>query len=123
MARAIEWAIERKPEQGGAFLAVNAGSDQWNYQVRELAEAVAAEVPGTDVTINTDAPPDKRSYRVDFSLFRALAPRHQPQVTLANSIRRLRTGLTRDGLRRREFPQFPLHAAQDARGAYRRGAG
>ncbi len=93
MARAIEWAIGRHAANGGALLAVNAGSDAWNYQVRELAEAVAAEVPGTAVSINTDAPPDKRSYRVDFSLFRELAPAHQPQVTLAASIRRLREGI------------------------------
>jgi nucleoside-diphosphate-sugar epimerase len=94
MARAIEWAIARKADNGGGYLAVNAGSDQWNYQVRDLANAVAAEVPGTDVSINTEAPPDKRSYKVDFSLFRSLAPDHQPQVTLQDSIRRLREGLT-----------------------------
>ena len=103
MARAIEWAIARKPATGGACLAVNAGSDQWNYQVRELAEAVAAEVPGTAVSINTDAPPDRRSYRVDFALFRQLAPAHQPQVTLASSIRRLRAGLTEMGFADADF--------------------
>ena len=31
---------------GGDFLIVNAGSDDWNYQVRDLADAVAARVPG-----------------------------------------------------------------------------
>ena len=52
------------------FLAVNIGSDQWNYQIAELAEAVANKISGTTVNINKDAPPDKRSYRVDFSLFK-----------------------------------------------------
>lgn len=93
MARAIEWAIGRTPEQGGRVLSVNAGSDEWNCQVRDLAEAVAQEVPGTRVSINTAAPPDKRSYRVDFSLFRELAPRHQPQIGLAEAVRDLRDGL------------------------------
>ena len=37
MARAIEWAIGREPATGGAVLSVNAGSDAWNYQVRDLA--------------------------------------------------------------------------------------
>lgn len=93
MARAIEWALVRDPGRGGRVLSVNAGSDAWNYQVRDLAGAVADAVPGTAVSINTDAPPDKRSYRVDFSLFRELAPDHQPRVTLEESIRALVDGL------------------------------
>lgn len=95
MARAIEWALVRDAATtGGDFLAVNVGADEWNYQVKDLAEAVSREIPGTKVSINTSAPPDKRSYRVDFSLFRKLAPKHQPRVTLQQAIRELRHGLT-----------------------------
>lgn len=97
MARAIEWAISREANNGGNFLAINAGSDHWNYQVRELAEAVAVAIPGTTVSLNAAAPPDKRSYRVDFSLFRQLAPNHQPQRTLADTIAELRDGLVSMG--------------------------
>jgi nucleoside-diphosphate-sugar epimerase len=93
MARAIEWAITRDRDNGGALLAVNVGKDDWNYQVRDLANAVARAVPGTEVSINTSAPPDGRSYRVNFDLFKQLAPRHQPQVTLDQSIARLEGGL------------------------------
>jgi nucleoside-diphosphate-sugar epimerase len=78
MARGIDWAIQRTPEQGGYFLAVNVGSNVWNYQVKELAEAVASVVPGVSISINKNAPPDNRSYRVDFSLFEKLAPEYQP---------------------------------------------
>jgi hypothetical protein len=74
-------------------LAVNVGSDDWNYQVKDLAAAVAAVIPGTKVSINKDAMPDKRSYRVSFELFRQLAPDHQPQCTLTDSIEELRDGL------------------------------
>lgn len=95
MARAIEWALLRTPATtGGAFLAVNVGSDQWNYQVKDLAEAVAKAVPGTSVSINLSAPPDKRSYRVDFALYRKVAPAHQPQVTLEQAIQELKEGLS-----------------------------
>jgi len=95
MARAIEWAAQRRPDGAGrSFLAINVGSDEWNYQVKDLANAVASEIPGTKVSINQSAPPDKRSYRVDFSLYRRLAPHHQPQVTLGQSIRELKQGLT-----------------------------
>jgi nucleoside-diphosphate-sugar epimerase len=56
MARAIDWSIGRKPEAGGNFLVVNTGSDSWNYQVKNLAEAVAEIIPGVEVSINKAAP-------------------------------------------------------------------
>jgi nucleoside-diphosphate-sugar epimerase len=93
MCRAIIWGISRTATQGGQFLAINAGSDQNNYRVKDLALAVAEQVPDTTVTINQDAPPDKRSYKVDFSLYRTLAPDHQPQVSIKESICKLRDGL------------------------------
>lgn len=93
MARAIDWAIGRDEKDGGAFLMCNTGSDVWNYQVKELAEAVAKEISGTTVEINLEAPPDKRSYRVDFSYFKKLAPKHQPQVDLKTAVMELRDGL------------------------------
>jgi nucleoside-diphosphate-sugar epimerase len=92
MARAIGWAVDRGSE-GGDFLIVNAGSDEWNYQVCDLAGAVARVLPGTVVSINRDAPADKRSYRVDFSLFRSLAPLHQPEADLVGTVEALRKGL------------------------------
>jgi nucleoside-diphosphate-sugar epimerase len=94
MARAIEWAIGRSADHGGRFLVVNAGKTSGNYQVKQLAEVVAAELPGTKVSINRDAPPDKRSYQVDFSLFAELAPSHVPAVSLDQSVRNLLGGLS-----------------------------
>lgn len=93
MGRAIAWASQRENASGGNYLVVNAGSDQWNYQVKQLAQAVAEIIPGVEVSINQAAAPDKRSYRVDFSLFRSLAPQHQPQVTLTEAIQTLASGL------------------------------
>lgn len=98
MARAIEWALTRDPATGGSYLAINVGANRWNYQVKDLAHAVAAAVPGTTVSINTSAPPDKRSYRVDFGLYEKLAPQHQPLQTLETAI----TGLI-EGLQRMNF--------------------
>jgi nucleoside-diphosphate-sugar epimerase len=103
MARAIEWAASRPATNGGDFLVVNAGADSWNHQVKDLAQAVTQAVPGTAVSINTAAPPDKRSYRVNFARFAALAPAHVPQVTLAQSIEALRQGLTGMGFSDGDF--------------------
>lgn len=105
MARAIDWAIERDVTAGGTFLAVNAGCNEWNYQVFELAEAVAKIVPGVKVSINREAPPDKRSYRVNFDLYKRLAPRHQPQVELLEAIRDLKEGLETMEFRDANFRQ------------------
>lgn len=93
MALAIDWAIQRKRENGGNFLAVNTGSNEWNYQVKDLAHEVAKFVPGVKVSINADAPPDKRSYKVNFDLFKKLAPNHQPKHNLEQTIKDLKSNL------------------------------
>lgn len=107
MARAIDWGITRRASNGGRFLAVNVGSDDRNYQVKDLANAVAEAVPGTGVSINKAALPDTRSYKVDFSLFASLATKHQPQVTLRRSIDMLTKGLRSMGFADPDFRNSP----------------
>ena len=91
MARAIDWAIQRN--EGGNFLIINTGSNQWNYQVKELAAAVKTVFTGVDVNINANAQPDKRSYKVSFDLYEQLAPNHQPQISLDAAVQDLKNGL------------------------------
>jgi nucleoside-diphosphate-sugar epimerase len=93
MARAFEWGILREKEKGGSFLAVNTGSNEWNNQIKPLADAVAEQIPGVRVSINPEAPPDKRSYRVNFDLFKELAPDHQPIHDLPGTIAELKKNL------------------------------
>jgi nucleoside-diphosphate-sugar epimerase len=97
MARAIDWALDR-PAELGAGLAINVGSDDWNYRVKDLAEAVQRVIPGVEISISADAAPDKRSYRVDFGLFKRVAVDHQPQYDLATTV-----GELAEGLRRQKF--------------------
>lgn len=108
MARAIDWAIDRKAGNGGQYLAVNVGSNDRNYQVKHIAQKVAEAVPGATVSINTSAPVDSRSYQVDFGLFKSLAPNHQPQVTLEQSIANLKTGLMSMGFADSDFRSSDL---------------
>ena len=103
MARAIAWAISRETIDGRNFLAVNVGSNHWNYQIKDLAEAVAKVIPGVEVSINKDAEPDKRSYRVDFSLFKRLAPNHQPRFDLVTTVNDLKDGLESMGFKDENF--------------------
>jgi nucleoside-diphosphate-sugar epimerase len=108
IARSISWAIQRSAENGGSFLCVNVGRDESNYQIKDLAEAVAQHVPGTQVNINMNALTDKRSYKVDFSLFKSLAPDFAPQVSLAESIERMYAGLLQMKFTDRNFRDSPL---------------
>lgn len=103
MARAIEWAISRDTKNGGQFLAVNVGSNEWNYQVKDLAYAVAEVIPGVEISINKNAAPDKRSYRVNFDYYKKLASNHQPQYDLINTIEELRDGMEAMGFDDEKF--------------------
>ena len=94
MSRAIEWAIHRDENVATPYLAVNTGSSLWNYQVSDLAKAVADIVPNCDLSVNTHALPDKRSYKVNFDLFEALAPNHKPIYTLRDTISELVDGIS-----------------------------
>ncbi|MFZ5784756.1 MAG: NAD-dependent epimerase/dehydratase family protein [Pseudomonadota bacterium] len=107
MARAIEWAIEADAYES-PFLAVNVGSDEWNFQVSDIANAVAEIAPGTRVRISDSGQPDPRSYRVDFSLWSRLAPRHQPAGTLQESAKRLHEGLLEAGFQDAQFRESRL---------------
>lgn len=108
MARAIDWAVQRDRQDGGSFLAINVGSDAWNYQVRDLAAAVANLVPNIEVSINKNAQPDKRSYRVNFDKFSKMAQGFLPMVDLQGAVTDLRDGLMAMQFHDQEFRKGEL---------------
>ena len=108
MARALDWAVTRESSVGGDCLIVNAGSDPWNYQVKDLAQAVGEIIPKVHVSINKNAQPDKRSYRVSFRRFASLAPDYQPEVHLVQAVTELKEGLEMMEFKDREFRNSSL---------------
>ncbi|MEO8325111.1 MAG: SDR family oxidoreductase [Nitrospirota bacterium] len=108
MAKAIEWGIRRNSRNGGEALSINIGSNQWNYQVRELAEAVAQVIPGTKISINEGAQPDKRSYQVSFERFMKLAPEFQPSIDLTTAIVELKDGMKAINFNNKDFRNSQL---------------
>lgn len=93
MARAMDWAMNRK--FGENFEIVNAGRNEANYTVEEIAQHVKNHLPQTKVFINNYAPEDKRSYRVNFDKFKKLGLGYIPEVELKCSIEQLIHGLQR----------------------------
>ena len=108
MGRAIIWGIERKASAGGNYLVINTGSNKWNYQVKDLANAIHRILPETSVSINKDAQPDKRSYKVSFDKFEKLAAGYTPVYNLEQSIRDLVEGLNQLGFRDINYRQSRL---------------
>lgn len=91
MARAMEWAVYRSAEKN--YIIVNVGADSWNYQVLDLAKAVQKMMPEIEISVNPNAQPDNRSYKVDFSLFAEIAKGFTPQYDLETTIKELMEGL------------------------------
>ncbi len=72
MAKAIAWGISVINVD---FTVLNAGFNANNYTVMEIAELVqhhTYDAYKTDIFVNKNAIPDKRSYQVDFSKFQDL---------------------------------------------------
>jgi nucleoside-diphosphate-sugar epimerase len=106
MSRAMDWAIQR--EEGGEFLIINTGSNEWNYQVKELAASVQSMFNDVEVNININAQPDKRSYKVNFDQYEKLATGFQPKVNLQNAIKDLKEGLCSIHFKDKNFRQSSL---------------
>jgi nucleoside-diphosphate-sugar epimerase len=113
MARAIEWGLMR---DGESMLSVNVGSAQWTWQIGALAHDVARVLGDIEVSINKAAQPDNRSYKVDFSRFRQLAPQHQPCKPFDEAVRELRDQIVRldfAGQSFRKSPYLRLNVLRD----------
>ena len=108
MGRALRWGFERNQNETGDYVLVNAGSNEWNYQIKALAEEIHKIMPQVEVSINRNAQPDKRSYKVNFDHFRKLAPNHQPQYDLKKTISELIDGLEQSGFNNPDYRQSNL---------------
>lgn len=78
--------------------AFNIGATTENYQVRDVAELVAAAVPGSEVTYAPGGSADARDYRVDFSKVSGMVPEFQPRWTVPAGIEQLRDAFVEAGL-------------------------
>jgi hypothetical protein len=84
--------MNRDRDNGGNFLAVNVGRNENNVQIIELAKMVG-DFFEINIHVNSDALPDNRSYKVDFSLFNKLATNYLPRKSIYDSIKELAANL------------------------------
>ncbi|WFB10980.1 SDR family oxidoreductase [Streptomyces sp. LX-29] len=117
IARAFAAALTapREAVHGRAF---NIGSETNNVTVAEIAEQVAEAVSGAKVVITGETGADPRSYRVDFSRFRAAVPGFDCEWTVKRGALELvdayrKHGLTREDFERRFTRLAVLRAASD----------
>jgi hypothetical protein len=87
MSRAIKWAAFYKCED--AYLLLNAGSNEWNFQIKELAKIVQKVISNTRVLVNPEGQPDKRSYQVKFDRFEHLSDNLLQGVSIEKTVREM----------------------------------
>lgn len=92
IARAFQIAIEAPEFMVGGEI-FNVGSNEQNYQARQIAQMVREVLPHTEISLVPDDP-DKRSYRVDFTKI-ATTLGFQPEVTPVAAIEEIAEALER----------------------------
>jgi nucleoside-diphosphate-sugar epimerase len=81
----------------------NVGITAENYRIRELAEIVKDTVPNSHVQYASNAEPDKRSYRVDFSKITKTLPKFKPRCNARLGAKQLYDAYKRVGITLEEF--------------------
>ena len=66
--------------------AFNIGTNEANYQIRDIAAIVEEVVPDSRIAFAAGAGPDKRSYRVSFDKVRDQLPEFQPDWTVRRGV-------------------------------------
>jgi nucleoside-diphosphate-sugar epimerase len=96
-------AILAAPRELVHSQAFNVGSDRDNYQVRDLAEIVAATVEGCTIEYAGSGDPDPRSYQVDFGKLATAFPELEVRWDAAAGAAELRDAYGKAGLTLAEF--------------------
>ena len=108
MCRAIDWAIHRSNKEKYNNLSINVGSNSNNLTIFNLAKKVSRIIPNTKVVKINNAQKDKRSYKVDFGLFRRMAKGYLPIMTLDRSIKNIYAQVKKINFKDKDFRESSL---------------
>ena len=110
---ALACALALEPPAAEAAGVYNVGSDEQNYRIKDLAQAIASAFPGTRVTVRDLR--DPRSYRVSFDRLRdrfGFRPAHD----IASGVREIAAYLEREGVDADEARFHNVRAMNGRRG-------
>lgn len=79
------------------------GSNEENYQIKDLAEIVCSVVPGSQVEFSTEHEGDQRTYIADFTKIKSMIPAFQPKWNAEAGAKQLYEAYSRIGLTLEEF--------------------
>jgi nucleoside-diphosphate-sugar epimerase len=102
IAKAISCAL-KAPEDAVRAQVFNVGSSEQNYQVRDIAEIVAEQVPGCELSFGDGS--DNRSYRVNFDKIHSTLPGFACDWDARKGAKQLADIFTRIGFDREMFEQ------------------
>jgi nucleoside-diphosphate-sugar epimerase len=93
----------RAPRGDVHNLAVNVGSNDENYRMRELAGFVQDIVPKCRLEFSPDAGPDPRCYRVNFDKIQKIFPSFNTRWTARMGVQQCYDSYRKHGLQRDEY--------------------
>lgn len=96
-------AVLEAPRQLVHNQAFNVGRTGENYRVRDVAEIVAAAIPGSRVRYADGGGPDPRNYRVDCGKLETTLSGYTPSWTVEQGVEEVREALQRNGVTGPEF--------------------
>jgi nucleoside-diphosphate-sugar epimerase len=97
-------ALLEAPREAVHDQAFNIGSEEQNVRISELAETLHALL-GCEVEMSSDATPDPRSYRVDFSKLRGALPDFRCEWTAERGAEELVAAYSEAGLSYAQFQE------------------
>lgn len=84
-------------------LAVNVGTNEENYRMRELADFVQEVVPNCKLEFSADAGPDPRCYRVNFDKLHRVFPDFKAKWTAKRGVQECYDSYRKFGLQRDDY--------------------
>ena len=88
MCKALYWSIKYKLKKN--FLAVNVGSNKWNFRIIDLAKKISKTLgKNIKVKVLDKKAVDNRSYKVDFTLYNKIAKNYKPSKNFNLAVREL----------------------------------
>lgn len=101
--------------------AFNVGRTAENFQIRDVANLVAAVVPNSEASFAAGAAADTRNYRVDFGEIEKTLPGYKPRWTLRDGIEELYRAYTEARMTRDVFHGPRYYRLRTVKGLCERG--